>query len=67
MADLLMDWRWLIGLASPVIGLAVWVVRLPIKSRYERRRRLERDMKDLADSIYSDLQNLKKEAYAPEN
>ena len=64
MTDWYTDWRWLIGLASPAI---VWAVSLPIKSRYERRRRLERDMKDLADGIYSDLQNLKKEAYAPEN
>lgn len=67
MTDLFTDWRWLIGLATPVIGLAMWAVRLPIKSYYERRRRLKRDMKDLADSIYSDLQNLKQEAYAPEN
>ena len=67
MTEWFTDWRWLIGLAAPVIGLAMWAVRLPIKSYYERRRRLKRDMKDLADSIYSDLQNLKQEAYAPEN
>lgn len=67
MTEWFSDWRWLIGLAAPVIGFAMWLVRLPIKSRYERRRRLKRDMKDLADSIYSDLQNLKQEAYAPEN
>lgn len=67
MTDLFTDWRWLTVLASSVIGLAMWAVRLPIKSYYERGRRLKRDMKDLADSIYSDLQNLKQEAYAPEN